>query len=99
MRWLPDGLAAAVAARERGIAYVLDRLAPDGAVGDPARDGFVFYRAPWSFALTGETSAAAAVCGWVRRQMLEPDETLDGGFRPYRAAYAYIDSTFICGAH
>jgi hypothetical protein len=39
------------------------------------------------------------VCGWVRRNMLQPNGALEGGLRTSRAAYAYIDSTFIYGAH
>ena len=86
------------ASRDRGIGFVLGLTAADGTVGNPD-DGFVFYRAPWSFQLTGHSEVASAVCGWVRRHMLQPDGTLDGGIRTSTAAYGYIDSTFIYGAH
>lgn len=48
-----------------------------------------------SFQLTGETAARNAVCGWVRRHMLQPGGVLDTCLRPFRAVYAHIESTFI----
>ncbi|MHB9091161.1 MAG: hypothetical protein ACYC7H_07060, partial [Chloroflexota bacterium] len=86
------------AARDRGVRWLLGHLNPDGALGDPA-EGFFFYRAPWAFACAGETEAAAAVCGWIRRNMLTPRGTLEGPFCTDGLAYAYKNATLAVGAH
>jgi hypothetical protein len=86
------------AARDRGMAWLLKHLNPDGSLGDP-REGFRFYRAPWTFAANGETAAAVAVCGWIRRNMLTPQGTIAGPYRVLDDAYAYRDATLIVGAH
>lgn len=91
-------LAAYRAARQRGLAWLLARRNPDGSLGDPAA-GFHYYRAPWTFTLCGETEAASAVCGWIRRNLITPAGTLDGPLRLFDEAYAYRDATFILGAH
>ena len=85
------------AARNKGVAWLLAQLQPDGALGDP-REGFHFYRAPWTFSLAGETEAAAAVCGWIRRHMLTPDGRIEGPYRIFNDAYAYRNSALIVGA-
>ncbi len=85
--------------RRKSVAWLLTHLHADGALGDP-REGFFFYRAPWTFAITGEVAAANAVCGWMRRNMITNEGAIDG---PYRAgtndAFAYRDSAFMIGAH
>ncbi len=63
------------------------------------REGFYFYRAPWTFAVAGETRAAAAMCGWIRRHMLQPDRSIGGPYRVFGDAYAYRDATLVIGAH
>jgi hypothetical protein len=85
-------------ARDRGTRWLLKHMNQDGSLGD-VRDGFYFYRAPWTFATTGETGAASAVCGWVRKNMLTTQGTIDGPYRPSGYAYAYTTSAFIIGAH
>ena len=85
-------------ARQRGLAWLLDRCNPDGSLGDPAQ-GFHFYRAPWTFAATGQVAAASAVCGWIRRNMLTPEGTIEGPYRVFGDAYAYRNATLIVGAH
>src|SRR5438105_8443277 len=85
-------------ARDRGTRWLMKQMNADGSLGD-VRDGFYFYRAPWTFATTGETDAASAICGWVRKHMLTAGGAID---RPYRAsgyAYAYTTSACIIGAH
>jgi hypothetical protein len=86
------------AARRKGLAWLLNHLNDDGSIGDP-REGFHFYRAPWTFAVTGETQAATAMCGWIRRNMLQPDGTIGGPYRVLDDAYAYRDATLVIGAH
>jgi hypothetical protein len=85
------------AARDRGAAWLLRQLGPDGALGDP-REGFHFYRAPWTFSLVGETEAASAVCGWIRAHMLTADGRIEGPYRVFDDAYAYRNSALIVGA-
>src|SRR5215510_4119540 len=93
-----DRLAAYRAARQKGLAWLLNHVNDDGSIGDP-REGFHFYRAPWTFAVTGETQAATAMCGWIRRNMLQPDGTIGGPYRVFNDAYAYRDATLVIGAH
>lgn len=85
------------AARQKAVSWLLGHLQADGSLGDP-RDGFHFYRAPWTFSLVGETEAAAAVCGWIRRHMLTPDGRIEGPYRVFDDAYAYRNSALIVGA-
>lgn len=86
------------AARQKGLDWLLGHVNDDGSIGDP-REGYHFYRAPWTFAVTGETQAAAAICGWIRRNMLRPDGTIGGPYRVFGEAYAYRDATLVIGAH
>ncbi len=83
--------------RRRATAWILSHQNRDGSLGD-ARDGYHFYRAPWTLALVGETEAASAVCGWFRRNMLTSDGRIDGPFRVFNDAWAYRDSALIVGA-
>lgn len=84
-------------ARRRATGWLLARLRPDGALGDPAH-GFEYYRAPWTFMLVGETEAAHAVCGFIRRTLRTPDGRIDGPLRIVRTDWAYRDATLIVGA-
>ena len=90
-------LAAFEDSRRRAGAWLLSHLNSDGSLGDPVQ-GYHFYRAPWTFSLLGETQAASAVCGWIRRNMLTPDGRIDGPFRVFNDAWAYRDSALIVGA-
>lgn len=92
-----DRLEAYLAARRCGTDWLLARVRPDGAVGDP-RDGYKFYRALWTFGVTGEVEAAHRVAAWYRRNALTPDGRIDGPFRIQRDAWAYRDSALIVGA-
>jgi hypothetical protein len=93
-----EKLRAYTAARQRGLAWLLNHLNDDGSIGNPT-EGFHFYRAPWTFAVTGETQAATAICGWIRRNMLQADGSIGGPYRVFGEAYAYRDATLIIGAH
>ena len=85
-------------ARRKATAWLLKHMNDDGSIGDPS-EGFHFYRAPWTFAVTGETEAASAICGWMRRNMLTPEGIIGGAFRPSGTAYAYTSSVLIVRAH
>lgn len=90
-------LAAFRETRQRATAWILSHQNADGSLGDP-RDGYHFYRAPWTLALVGETKAASAVCGWFRRNMLIDGERIGGPFRVFDDAWAYRNSALIVGA-
>jgi hypothetical protein len=93
-----ERLQAYQAARQKGLAWLLGHVHDDGSIGDP-REGYHFYRAPWTFTVTGETRAAAAICGWIRRNMLQPEGSIGGPYRVFGDAYAYRDATLVIGAH
>ncbi len=85
-------------ARDKGLAWLLRHVNDDGSIGDPSQ-GFHFYRAPWTFVVTGQTHAATAICNWIRERMLQADGTIGGPYRVFDDAYAYRDATLIIGAH
>jgi hypothetical protein len=93
-----EKLRAYLTARRKGIDWLLGHLNPDGSLGDPTQ-GFQFYRAPWTFAMAGETAAASAVCGWIRRNMLTPSGTIEGPYRVFNEAWTYRNATLIVGTH
>lgn len=92
-----DKLAEYRAASQNAVAWLLGQHQADGSLGDP-QQGFHFYRAPWTFSVVGETEAANAVCGWIRRHMLTPDGRIEGPYRVFDDAYAYRNSALIVGA-
>jgi len=61
------------AARQRGVAWLLSHLAPDGEpVGARRRNGWG--RLPWALAVCGESDAGAAVVDWaLRHRLLSPE--------------------------
>ena len=75
-------------AKRRGVEWLLRQTHADGSIGDPAH-GFRFYRVPWTFTVAGETAAATALCGWIRRHMFTPEGDFDRGRRVLTDAYAY----------
>ncbi len=84
-------------ASRRGTAWLLARLAPDGALGDPAH-GFETYRGPWTFMLAGEEEAARRVCDQLRRTLRGPAGRLDAPARGVETEWAYRDATLVVGA-
>jgi hypothetical protein len=96
---MPDAkrLASYTAARRRGTDWLLERMNPDGSLGDAA-DGFDYYRAAWTFGLVGEVEAAHAVCGFIRKNLLSADGRIDGPLRIIETDWAYRDSALIIGA-
>src|SRR5947209_18268103 len=76
------------AARQKGVAWILRHLQPDGALGNPA-EGYHFYRAPWTLSLVGETEATAAVSGWFRRKILTPDGRIEAPYTAVNDVYPY----------
>jgi hypothetical protein len=84
-------------ARRKGVAWLLQQLNPDGSIGDPST-GFSYYRAPWTFTVTGETEAATAISGWIRRNLVAADGTIDGPYRVFDEWATYRDATLVVGA-
>ena len=87
-------------ARDRGVAYLLDRLHPDGSFGDAAQGLADYYKVPAALQVCGEARAASRLCQWIRFHGM----TVEGDFgpRPEEArgyAYAYYNSWVILGAH
>ena len=60
-----DRLDAFLAARRRGVDWLLARLNPDGALGDPA-EGYKYYRALWTFGRPARSRPAT------RRRLVSP---------------------------
>jgi hypothetical protein len=97
VRWDGPALDDLQTACTRALEWVHAQQRSDGALGDPA-DGFMVHRAPWAFALMGETRSAHAMCAWIRANLLR-EGRLDGELRILDDGYAYRDSTLIIGAH
>jgi hypothetical protein len=95
---LAERVAAYRAARDRAVRWLLGHLNADGSIGEPTT-GFSYYRAPWTFTVVGETEAAAAVCGWIRRNLVTADGRIDGPYRVFDEWSTYRDATLIVGAH
>src|SRR5690348_16566760 len=84
-------------ASRRAVDWVMARRNPDGSLGN-VEDGLKYHRAPWTFSLYGESDAGHAICGWMRRNLLTPDMTLNGPPRRLLDGWSYRDSTVIIGA-
>ncbi len=83
--------------RNAAVDWLLSQLNDDGSLGN-AREGYYFYRAPWTLTAVGHTEAASAVCGWIREHMLTDKGTIEGPYRVVDDAWAYRDSALIVGA-
>jgi hypothetical protein len=93
-----ERLAAYGEARRRGVDWLLRQMNRDGSIGDPST-GFSYYRAPWTFTVVGETEAAAAICAFIRRNLVTPDGRIDGPYRIFDEWATYRDATLVVGAH
>ena len=88
-------------ARDRGGAYLLTQMHPDGSFGDPKLGATEYYKVPCALQVCGESRAANRLCDWIRRHGMTPDG--DFGPRPADARdsyyYAYHNTWVIIGAH
>jgi len=88
------------AARDRGAAWLLGQLNADGSIG-PSDVGTFYYRAPWAFALAGETAAGVRLLDWIRRHRFTPDGAFLSGADQADSVdswYPYPLSSLIVGA-
>jgi len=92
-----ERLAGYRAARHKGVEWLLGHIHADGSIGDPST-GFSYYRAPWTFTVVGETEAATAICGWIRRNLVTSDGLIDGPYRVFDEWATYRDATLVVGA-
>jgi hypothetical protein len=78
-------------ARERAVAWLLDRIALGGKPADSDRRAG-WARIPWALALSGQVATAAAVVDWAARNALDED----GGFRegPLKVNTAAVKKLF-----
>lgn len=87
------------AARDRGCAYLLRQLRPDGGFGPEERGLADYYKAPTALQVCGETGAAHRLCQWIRRHGMTPEG--DFGPRPPETLgypYAYYNTWVILSA-
>ena len=83
---------------QRAGRWLMRHVNADGSIGDP-QDGYMYYRAPWTFTLLGQSDIGHATCGWIRANLLTADGELSAPLRITRDAWAYRDATLIVGAH
>jgi hypothetical protein len=86
--------------RDRGCAYLVDRIRSDGSVGAGTRGVADYYKVPIALAVSGATAEANRVCDWIRRHGLTPEG--DFGPRPAETVayyYLYYNAWVILGAH
>ena len=87
-------------ARDKGCVYLLAKLQPDGAFGEPSPRVTEYYKVFSAFQVCGHTSAANLLCSWVRAHGMTP--LGDFGPRPDEADpyfYAYYNTWVVIGAH
>jgi len=87
------------ASRDRGCAFLLSRLRPDGGIGDPARGVADYYKAVLALQVGGASAAAGRLSDWIRRHGVTADG--DFGPRPPEAAgyyHLYYNAWVVLGA-
>ena len=87
-------------ARDKGAAYLLTQLRPDGSIGKPEKGVTEYYKVIWALQVAGETRAANSLCNWIRKHGITRDG--DFGPRPPEANgyyYHYYNAWVIIGAH
>ena len=87
-------------ARDRGSAFLLKHMRPDGGFGDPALGVTDYYKVPSALQVSGHSDAANRLCHWIRTHGM----TADGDFGPRPGGtddyfYAYFNVWVVMGAH
>lgn len=89
-----------VAARDRGVAWLLSQVNADGSIG-PAEVGTFYYRVPWALALGGQTAAGTRLLDWIRRHRFTEEGAFTSGHPNQDSVdswYPYPLSSLIVGA-
>ncbi len=87
-------------AREKGLNWLLKQRHPNGAIGPYEKGIGCYYRAPWTFAVTGRGREASMVLNWIRRNMFSTDGDFAGSYprTDYDSYYLYPNANIIFGA-
>lgn len=86
--------------RDRGCAYLLEKLRPDGGLVTQERGLTDYYKIPSALQACGKTHAANRLCHWIRKHGMTAEG--DFGPRPPEANgyyYTYYNSWVILGSH
>lgn len=87
-------------ARDRGCAYLLERMRLDGGFGVPEKGVTDYYKSLLAFGVCGQSDAANRLCEWIKNHGITPKG--DFGPRPEDYGdfhYTYPNSWVIIGAH
>ena len=91
-----------VAARRKGVEFLLRTLGEDGSLPPLANENLYYFRLPWTLAVTGETAAASRVLDWIKRNQFTSDGRMEGvtpiGTRA-QDFYTYTTAILMLGAH
>ena len=91
-----------VAARRKGVEFLLGTLGEDGSLPPLAKENLYYFRLPWTLAVTGEAAAANRVLDWIKRNQFTSDGRMEGvtpiGTRA-RDFYTYNAAILALGAH
>lgn len=86
--------------RDRGAAWLMQKLHADGSFGDGPPDVREYYKVPVALMVSGESEAAGRLLNWVRKHGMTPD----GDFGPRPGGqdeywYSYTNSWVVISAH
>jgi hypothetical protein len=89
-----------MAARRKGLEWLLAHLNPDGSIGPYEKGIACYYRAPWTFAVTGRGREASRLLEWIRINMFSPEGDFAGAYtrEDYDSFYVYPNANIIYGA-
>ena len=88
-------------ARQRGVAYLLARQRPDGAIGNPEAEGLApYYKALWALAAAGRTDEGNRLASWVAANVQDEAGDFTGPLRgeAHNYSYPYPNAWLTCGA-
>ena len=88
--------------KRKGVEFLLDHIADDGAVADATGGRVTWYRFPWALETAGETAAAFAVLSWIERTGFGSDGSFHGGLErdpdANRTTNTYAETILAYGA-
>lgn len=89
-----------LAAREKGVRWLLEQSNPDGSIG-PVAEGINYYRVPWALAVCGRIAEAMRALDWVQENMFTADGDFSGSYPrgDYDTCwYSYPNANLVFGA-